>query len=432
MRSIRRALFLSYYTPPRAGIATTRTRQLLRYLPECGWDVTAVTPALDGADPDVVQTGYFDLTESVKRVLGLGSGSAHATLGTTPAAVGAQPTLRQRAIRFGYALTTYPDAQVGWFAHGRRAVRELLAGGSFDAVISSSPPFTTNLILASLNLGVPWIADFRDLWSDGDYSHSTLRNALDSILERWTLGHASAATTITPHMASVLRSHRSTLSVDVIPNAFDPNEWNDVAFSAQARTTFLYAGQLFGGRRDPRPLLRAVRALIDRSEVAADEIAIDLYSQREPWLDEAIAQHRLEGVVRVMGVVPRADVLAAQRGADRLVVLLWDGGANAQGIATGKIFEYLGARRPILAVGGPQTSAVDEILQRTGAGERAREDAQIQAAVLAAVREHRAGLVRTIDAEAVRPYDAMTMAERFAAVLNRCTSGRGLASSVRG
>ena len=117
-----RALLVSYYTPPRAGVATTRTRQLLRYLPRFGWEVTAVTPQLEGAGENVVQTEYFDLAASVKRLVGLGERSAHAALGTSPQLVHERPTLRQRAVSLGFRLSTYPDAQVGWFGHGRAAV----------------------------------------------------------------------------------------------------------------------------------------------------------------------------------------------------------------------------------------------------------------------------------------------------------------------
>ncbi len=424
-----RALLLSYYTPPRPGVATTRTRQLLRYLPRAGWDVTAVTPRLDGADRSVVQTNYFDVVGSMKRLVGIGDRSTHEALGTAPAADGSRKTLRQRAISLGYAIVTYPDAQVGWFAHGRRAVRELLAREHYDAVISSAPPFTTNLILASLKLDIPWIADFRDLWADGDYSRSAFRNALDSVLERWTLGHASAVTTITPKMADVVRKHRPGTIVETIPNAFDPAEWERVPFERENRATFLYAGQLFGGKRDPRPLFRAVRALLDRGELAAEDLWLDFYSPREPWLDAAIAEAGLAGIVRVHGTVPRDDVLAAERRADRLIVLLWDA-ANAGGIATGKIFEYLGARREILAIGGPPQSAVDEILTRTNAGVRTRDYAVLEAEVLRTVREHRSAATRILDAESLRCYDAMTMAQRFADLLNVCTSARDRASTA--
>lgn len=416
---MRRVLFLSYYTPPRLGVATNRTSQLLRYLPAHGWSPTAVTPELPGASDDVVQTPFVDVLKTIKRMAGLGNANTHAALGTAPAAHGSRRNFRQRAIAFAYATATYPDAQIGWLFHGRSAVRRLLASGTYDAVLSSSPPFTTNLILAGLPLSVPWVADFRDLWGDAR-SGSGITGFTDKRLERWTLGKAQALTTISEPMARTLQQRRSGVPVHVVANAFDPKEWIDVPFATEERCTFVYAGQLFGGRRDPRPLFRAVRSLIESGEISREDLYIDFYSLREPWLDEMIRNHNLEGVVRVPGVVSRDAVMAAERRADRLLVLLWDENSS-EGVVTGKLFEYLGARRRVLTVGGPVHSAVDEILDITNGGMRGRDERALAAEVRAAVEEHKAARVVILDERAIEPYSASTMAARFARILDDVT-----------
>ena len=416
---MRRVLLLSYYTPPRPGVATNRTSQLLRYLPAHGWEPTAVTPVLPGAGPDVVQTPYVDVLQTMKRFAGLGSANTHAALGTTPTAHGSRPNLRQRAIEFAYAVATYPDAQVGWFLRGRGAVAKLLASGNYDAVLSSSPPFTTNLMVASLSPRIPWIADFRDLWGDAR-SGTGITGFLDKNLERWTLGKARALTTISEPLARILQQRRGGVPVHVVENAFDPQEWFGVPFETEDRCTLLYAGQLFGGRRDPRPLFRAVRALIESGEIARDDVRIDFYSLSEPWLTDQIREHNLEGVVRVPGVVSRERVMAAERRADRLLVLLWDED-NSEGVLTGKLFEYLGARRRILAVGGPQRSAVDDILAATGAGTRGRDERALALEVRAAVEEHKEQRVAVLDERAIEPYSASQMARKFAEILDGVT-----------
>jgi glycosyltransferase involved in cell wall biosynthesis len=417
---MRRVLFLSYYTPPRPGVATNRTGQLLRYLPEHGWNATAVTPVLPGAGADVVQTSYRDVLQTMKRFAGLGNTSTHAALGTVPAAHGSRANLRQRAIGVAYAIATYPDAQLGWLFGGRRAVRNLLASGAFDAVLSSSPPFTTNLILAGLPLRVPWVADFRDLWGDAR-SGSGIAGYMDKRLERWSLNKAQALTTISDPMARTLeRRRRGEIPVYVVPNAFDPQEWLAVPFDTETRCTLLYAGQLFGGRRDPRPLFRAVRMLMENGEISRDDLYIDFYSLAEPWLTEAIDEHGLEGIVRVPGVVSREAVINAERRADRLLVLLWDED-NSEGVVTGKIFEYLGARRRILTVGGPAKSAVDEILSVTKAGVRVRDERALAAEIRTAIEEHKAGRIVVLDERDIEPYSATIMAQKFAQVLDSVT-----------
>ena len=161
--------------------------------------------------------------------------------------------------------------------------------------------------------------------------------------------------------------------------------------------------------------------------ISQDEVRVDLYARNQMWLEAAIEKEDLQAVVRVTGVMPRDDVMAAERRANRLLVLLWDG-ENAEGIVTGKLFEYLGARRPVLAIGGPERSAVDEVLTETGAGERVRALEPLKAAVLAAVQEHRARAVPIVSAERLVPFEASTMAASFARLLDRVVHAEHVAS----
>src|SRR5581483_474794 len=153
------------------------------------------------------------------------------------------------------------------------------------------------------------------------------------------------------------------------------------------------------------------------NEINGAEIRVDFYTQREPWLLGMIAKHNLGHVVRVHGRVDRNEVLAAERRADRLLVLLWDG-PGSEGILTGKIFEYLGARRRIITVGGPPTSAVNAVLTESGAGTRYCDEAALRNEVLTAVVEHRNGHVQVVPPDKLEPFEAATLARRFANILN--------------
>jgi hypothetical protein len=97
-------------------------------------------------------------------------------------------------------------------------------------------------------------------------------------------------------------------------------------------------------------------------------------------------------------------------------------------VLTGKLFEYLGARRRILAVGGPVTSSVDVVLAQTDAGIRALGDDEIEREIVDAVHEYRAGIMRLTDASRAGAYDAATMSKRFAAVLDRSVRMAGTAA----
>jgi glycosyltransferase involved in cell wall biosynthesis len=419
---MRNVLLVSYFVPPRVGVGSTRARQLMTHLTAHGWNVTAVTGRLEGASLETIQTGFVDTRALLKRLLGIGNGSTHTALGVEPAHCDARRSLRQWTVELGYALAGYPDGFIGWFPAGRRTLKRLLPG-RFDAIISSSPPFTTNLMVGSLRLGIPWIADFRDLWADSYAYDSRMRRICDRALERWSLRHAAALTTISKPMARTLQRHHPRTRVEVIPNAFDAAEWSTIPFSEEERCTFVYAGALYDGRCNPRMLFRVLRSLIDEGAIHENEVRVDFYASSSQWLAKMIYEAGIANVVRVLGTVPREEVLEAERRADRLLVMLWDG-PRFEGLVTGKLFEYLGARRRIMVLGGPKQSAVDEILGTTSAGVRCTTDAVLRAEVIAAVREHRANRVMIVEELAVAPYEASVLAGRFAALLDSLVSAR--------
>src|SRR4051812_29830714 len=162
---MRRLLVVAYYFPPIGGIGSIRLARFAEHLPEFGWDVTVLAPKATphAADPwlrypeeHVVRSRSIELTrlkQLVPRV------RAHGDGGDGPARAAARAAGR----------LLYPDPQIGWFpgaiAAGRRAVRR----GSFDAIVSSSFPITAHLVAGRLSrtAGLPWIAEFRDPWSDG-------------------------------------------------------------------------------------------------------------------------------------------------------------------------------------------------------------------------------------------------------------------------
>lgn len=416
-------LLISYWVPPRTGIGSVRSAHLLRHLSDFGWDVTTVTAAFrDGehasASPSI-ETRYWDVKGMAKRFVGMGDRTAHEALHVHVPQHGTKKTLRQRLIAAAGVPLTYPDEHAGWLPFAARAVRSVLASENFDAVLTSGPPVTTNLVAAISHRNVPWIADMRDLWAENDSEQrGSLRMLLDDTLERFCLSKAAALVATSDLSAKRFARRYPRVPVFSISTGFDAGEWEHVPFGMEQPCTLCYAGTLYSGRRDPSALFAALRRIFDRGLARPDELRVDLYAPREPWLMELRSRLRLEDAVRVHGLIDRQSVLAAQRRADRLIVLLWDG-ASAEGVVPGKLFEYFGARRTVLAIGGPGESSVDTLLKETGAGIRARTIDEVQTEILAALSEHRAGNVRVTPAGAVSAYSGRDCARRFAQVLDQ-------------
>lgn len=416
---VRRLLFLSYWVQPRNAIGTVRSTHLITHLPKYGWDVTVVTPRLpDVTGSDYVQTGYWDLKGLVKSAAGIGNRSTHEAFNVKVPAYGAKPTWMQRLIRAAAVPVNYPDEHAGWLPFACMTTRRLLRHENFDAILSSAPPFTTHVAAAASHRNIPWIADLRDLWAEDDsFDRSRFRRLIDDNLERRCLSQAAALTVSSTRSAQRFHNRYPGKPFYAISTGYDARDWERVPFGREPKCTLVYAGTLYWGKRDPTMLFAALRAIFDEGLASEDEICIDFYAPREQWLSELVEKYKICSAVRLHGFIERDAVLAAQRRANRLVVLSWDG-PTAEGVVAGKLFEYFGARRPILAIGGPSESGVEDLLRETGAGVRTRSIEQTKGELLRALAEHRSGTLRTIPMQAVSVYSGENCARRFASVLD--------------
>jgi glycosyltransferase involved in cell wall biosynthesis len=397
---MRRVLVVTYFFPPSPNVAALRMRGLARYLPAHGWEPVFLTAEAPGAVPVPDEARAVrvpdpgQLSAALKRAVGLDTRrSFQEQLGVPSSArTGKRPWSRKLFMRVK-GLIVFPDDYVLW---GRRALPEghrLLREERFDAILSSSPPPTAHRVARALGRrhGLPWVADFRDLWTLGNlYEHGEVRRFFESYFERSTLASARALVTVSEPLAGKLATLHSGREVAAVPNGYDLRDWAGLAAAPEPRElAIVHAGSLYQGRTDPLPLLRAARKLLDAGVLDRATFRIRFYGDRETWLDEDIAELGLQGIVEQHGRLPRDEVLRRQAAAQALLVIVWHDPRDP-GIYSAKVFEYLGARRPILAIGGPEKSVVRDLLERTGAGDYCPDDASLERTLARFAREHAA------------------------------------------
>lgn len=415
---MKRALFITHYMPPRPGIGSVRTGQIVRYLPDYGWEVTVLTARLQGHSYDglhVVETPSVHVSRAIKNALGIRNRVTHEVLRTAPAMYDARKNFRQRAIETAHRACAYATNRFGWYAGGIADARKLVEAGRFDVVLSTSPPESAHVLASAVATHVPWVADFRDLWVGNSAATGFIYDRLDRIFEPVFMRRARSLVTVSPGLASVLE-RRYGKPVFCIPNAFDAAEWADVPFGRERRCTVLYAGNFYDGRRDPRPMFEAAKQLLQSGAITPAQLEISIYTTPQPWLFDLVAESGLQDVVSIHPIASRERIMQLERRADLLWVLLFDGDADA-GVLTGKLFEYLGARRPIVVTGGPADCALDDVLAKTGVGTRPRSVAAIADTLLEAVRRHE-GNVPELSPKLAAVYEAHELARRFAGVLD--------------
>jgi len=303
--------------------ATPRIPGILKYLPRYGYDPILVSPS----QPQEMQ--YF----GGKRI--------------------SLPVWASTVAQTGYLLYcsffNFPDEMKYQFESLLGEARHIIRHEKIHAIVSSSSPVSSHIIARKLKLefGLPWVVDLRDLWSQNhNYPYGRWRLQRDTELEMKTLSDADALVTTNEGFAKKLKTRYNHKPVFTITNGYDP--LIQVPTPLTQRFSITYTGQIYNGKQDIGLFEQALKELIQSGTIAGDDIDLRIFDPQRGT------------------TIPRKEVVPRQRESQVLLYLNWIT-AN-EGVFATKLFEYLGAGRPILAVGGEEGDAVQEILFRTNAG----------------------------------------------------------------
>ena len=400
-------LLVSWYFPPANTIAAVRIEKLARYLHRQGHDVRVLSardqPVPQGLASElpparVVRTRWWNLPAASARVIralrrrrpAAAARQAQAQA-VPPPPDGTDPAPRRPWRHHLRALLFFPDYQLGWIPPALRAGRRLLAEGRPDVVYASGPPFSTLVIGWRLARAfrLPLVVEFRDRWSDDPYDPpGALRQRLDRWLERRIVADATALVTVSEPWAETYRTRFGKPTL-VLANGYDPALVDPARASrptsAEGPLRIVYTGGIYPGRRDPALLFAAIARL--GADPAA--IRVDFYGTRPAHVWPLAEQHGVSACVAVHPPLPQPEAVRRQLDADVLLLMQWQD-PREQGNVPGKLFEYLGARRPILLI-GLEGGVPHGFLTARGAGHLARDPAQVAALLRDWLAQKRAG-----------------------------------------
>jgi glycosyltransferase involved in cell wall biosynthesis len=359
-------LLVCHYYPPSAGAAVQRPLLMAKHLRRMGHRVAILTTAAFGSLPD-------DEREEVHRTydLQLLQARLHGNRVATP--ILEAETYSNRPHPLSYVLV--PEALVlAWTPFAVAAAVRLQRRERFDCVITTSPPESGHLAgRAVQRMGAAWIADVRDGWVFESYRpewRTSLQSRLDRRLERRLMRAADAVTTVAQPLVDYFRDELGA-DAHLVPNGWDPEQLEGAApgsGTAEAlldpeRVSLVHAGRLEVVGRDPAPLVQALRGLAceDPDTAARLELVFaGTFTERERAL---LAENVAPARIVVAGHLPRADTLALERAADGLILIT---AGTRKHEVTGKVFEYLGVGRPILALAEGTEAA--RVVDDAGAG----------------------------------------------------------------
>jgi len=355
---MKKILLISYYFPPLGMGGTQRAVKFARYLPQFGWQpiVLTVKPiAYWAQDPSllakvsdirVVRTGSFD----PQRLLFLA--------GRHGAGTRTQAGERMRLMGFIndkiLPLLLVPDSKILWRCHAVHSASSLLRMEKFDAIVSTGPPHSAHLIGRTLarRFELPWVADFRDAWSGGVVMHEPTHchRRWQTWLQSKVLRSADAIVTVSEGIQKELQQSEPLAGpFQLIPNGFDESDYPPRSKGGpRDRFVFCHCGSI-SRYSQPRPLLQALTALVKQDPAWTRRIHFNFvgYDATASFASEVRACG-LEEMITVAGYRPHREALQYLVDADALLLIAL--GEADDPFIPGKTYEYLGAKKPVIAI----------------------------------------------------------------------------------
>lgn len=386
---LKKVLVLAAFYPPYAGVAPRRIESLVRHMPNHGWAPHVVTLDWneDTVDP-VDRASGQDVLKYVVHRSKLPSIRWYAQLKALPRwrrliAIGLN--LKYVTNYFLYRFKFGAPAGCNRFllVEGEAFLAKYVKEHSIDLVLSTAPDLTGHFLASRLKdqLGLRWVADCRD-----DYA-VVCPQAMG--LEGELLASADEIVTVSKGVKAALDS-RIKRDVEVIENGFE-FDGSDVSpepvLAGSGHFNLVYTGrfaQRYPDRHDPDLTMRAISELIAIDELYYKDLRVLIYGETEDELKPLLSiihnnYPNLVGKIVACGIVDRTKALRIQHEADVLILLA---DPNQKGILTGKVFEYLASRNPILCIPGDEDD-LEALLKKANAGyagaevEKAKEFIQI-------------------------------------------------------
>ena len=370
----RSVLLVTAHFPPNRRAGTHRLLRFARNLEALGWRVSVLT-----VDPESYRDGVplddgllKQVPDSVRvvRTRVPGRRRRHAVLPPSAAprtSTPAPPARRRDPLRllrrFWQDLSSTPDHELPWWFAAVPAGTALIREQQIDVIVSSAPPFTTHLIAAELarRTALPWVAYFRDPWSRApwgvEWRNKGWTGWVHRKLERLTVRRATRVVLNTRPMRDDFVAHYPEMGGKFlsIPNGFDAEALDrgvkPVARTAAADTLVVcHTGSLYQAR-DPRPLLRALATVLSDGSLPRTAIQLQLVGGAGAEFDTTgeVARLGLDDAVEFVPPVSHGESLGYLRAADVLLVVQPDTAVQVPV----KFYEYLWARKPILALASP-------------------------------------------------------------------------------
>lgn len=371
-RSGKKVLIITYYWPPTGGSGVQRWVKFTKYLREFGWEPVIYTPsnpeapALDESllkdipdDIEVMKRPIWEPYTFYKKFVGL---KKEEKLGAALMTSGNENSFLKDLSVWIRGNFFIPDARKFWIRPSVKYLTQLINEKPVDAVVSTGPPHSMHMIgmRVSQKTNTPWLADFRDPWTNIDFFEdlklSSFARKRHHTLEKKVLDRAGKILVVSNTMKKEFTEITDT-DISVIPNGFDTEDFPENKYSPNDYCTVSHIGMMTP-TRNPQILWKALKELWDEVDGFKDNFRLHLIGKVDESIRLDINQSGIEPMVVFKDYIPHKEIIPVQQNSEALLLII-NNSPNAALLLTGKLFEYLAAKRPIICITPVKGDAAD-------------------------------------------------------------------------
>ena len=369
-----KVLIVTYYWPPAGGSGVQRWLKFVKYLQDFG--ITPVVYTVDNPEYTLVDAELQNeiprnlevLKKPIQEPNKILSKLKSKQQETSAGFLNPDPSFLEKQLQYIRANYFIPDARKFWVKPSVKYLSEYLKNNKIDIVITTGPPHSLHLIGLELQKTIPvkWIADFRDPWTDIDYFHqlplTDKSRQKHRELEHKVVQNADQVLVVGKTMKENYKQFNK--NIHVITNGFDGVLLGNKS-ELDKKFTITHVGMM-NADRNPKTLWKVLSELVQEDKRFASVLKIKLIGKVAREVKESIRKNQLEKYTEFIDYLPHNKVLDYQKSA-QILLLAVNNVPASKGIITGKIFEYLQAKRPILAI-APSEGDLAEIISKTNSG----------------------------------------------------------------
>ena len=368
-----KVLIVTYYWPPAGGPGVQRWLKFVKYFRDFNIEPIVYTvknpnyPIIDESlkkdIPSSVMVLYHPIWEPNNFLSLFGKKKKESAGFLNP-----NPSFFGKLMQYIRANCFIPDARKYWVNPSVNYLEGYLKKYKVDVVITTGPPHSLHLIGLKLKekLSIKWIADFRDPWTEIDYFHQLPLTAKaikkHHYLENEVLKKADAILVVGNEMN--IKYSKISNNVITVTNGYD-GDIVDNQTDLDLKFTLTHIG-LMNADRNPSMLWEVLKELVKENQDFSNDFRLKLIGKVDACVVREITKTKLSKYVRIIDYMSHNQVIEYQR-RSQVLLLIVNNVPSAKGIITGKIYEYLMAKRPILAI-APSSGDLKDIINSTHSG----------------------------------------------------------------